>query len=71
MGMCGYLVILLVGGRWMAAGTMTFGELTAAFQYRGGLLTGSMMFINSMINIKTAIAGVKRINDTMDITMEE
>ncbi len=71
MGMSGYLVILLIGGSWMAAGTMTFGELTAAFQYRGGVLVGSMMLINSLMNIKTALAGVKRVNETMRIELEE
>ena len=71
MGMSGYLVILLIGGGWMAAGTMTFGELTAAFQYRGGVLVGSMMLINSLMNIKTALAGVKRVNETMRIELEE
>jgi len=71
MGLCGYLVILLAGGRWMASGTMTFGDLTAVFQYREGLLKGSMMLINSLTNIKTALAGVKHINETMDITPEE
>ena len=71
MGMSGYLVILLIGGGWMAAGTMTFGELTAAFQYRGGVLVGSMMLINSLVNIKTALAGVKRVNETMRIELEE
>jgi ABC-type multidrug transport system fused ATPase/permease subunit len=71
MGMSGYLVILLMGGSWIAAGTMTFGELTAAFQYRGGLLIGSMMLINSLMNIRTALAGVKRVNETMGISLEE
>ena len=64
-GMCGYLAILLLGGGSIAAGTMTFGELTAAFQYRGGLLKGLMMLLNSLLNIKTALAGVKRVNETM------
>ncbi|NLC69424.1 MAG: ABC transporter ATP-binding protein [Clostridiaceae bacterium] len=70
-GMGGYLVILLAGGSWIAAGSTTFGELTAAFQYRGGMLIGSMMLINSLMNIKTALAGVKRVNETMHITLEE
>jgi len=71
MGMSGYLVILLIGGSWIDAGTITFGALTAAFQYRGGMLKGSMMLINSLMNIKTALAGVKRVNETMRITREE
>jgi ABC-type multidrug transport system fused ATPase/permease subunit len=70
-GMCGYLAILLLGGGSIAAGTMTFGELTAAFQYRSGLLKGLMMLLNSLLNIKTALAGVKRVNETMCIKPEE
>jgi len=30
-----------------------------------------MMLINSLINIKTALAGVKRVNETMHISPEE
>ncbi len=71
IGMSGYLVILLIGGRWIATGTITFGELTAAFQYRGGLLKSLMMLINSLINIRTSLAGVRRVNETMGMTLEE
>ncbi len=71
MGMSGYIVILLIGGSRIAAGTMTFGELTATFQYRGGILKGAMMFINCLMNIKTALVGVKRVNETMRIKTEE
>lgn len=71
MGMCGYLVILLIGGSRVQAGNITFGELAAAFQYRGGLLKSTMMFINSFINIKASQAGIKRVNETMCITLEE
>jgi ABC-type bacteriocin/lantibiotic exporter with double-glycine peptidase domain len=70
VGMGGYLVMLLIGGKMIAAGKIDFGTLTAAFQYRGGILVGSMMFVNSLINIKATMAGVKRINDTMNITPE-
>lgn len=71
MGMGGYLVILIAGGIWIAAGTMTFGKLTAAFQYRVGLLKSLMMLVNSLLNIWTAMAGIKRVNDTMRIKTEE
>ena len=70
LGMGGYLVLLLIGGSWIADGTMTFGKLTAAFQYRGGLLKGSMMLLNSLINIKAALAGIRRVNETMSIALE-
>jgi len=71
MGMSGYLVILLFGWRWINAGSMTFGELVAVFQYRGSLLAGSMMFITSFMNVISAQAGVKRVNDTMSLGREE
>lgn len=71
MGMSGYLVILLIGGSWIAAETITFGELTAAFQYRGGLLKSLMMLINGLINVKASLAGVRRVNETMSMTQEE
>ncbi|MDO8685533.1 MAG: ABC transporter ATP-binding protein [Clostridiales bacterium] len=71
MGMSGYLTILLIGGIWISAGNMTFGELMAAFQYRGGVLVGSIMLINSLISIRIALAGVRRINETMHIQSEE
>ncbi|NLX77459.1 MAG: ABC transporter ATP-binding protein [Clostridiaceae bacterium] len=71
MGMCGYLAVLMIVGNRVSAGTVTFGELTAVFQYRGGLMKGMMMLINSLMNIKTAMAGVKRVNETMSMSLEE
>ncbi len=71
MGMSGYLAALLVGGSRIAGGAMTFGSLTAVLQSRGRMLVSLMMFINSMINIKTALAGVRRVCDTMDIRPED
>lgn len=65
LGMTGYLVLLILGGTWIAKGDITFGGLTALFQYRGGVLLGSLMLTNSLINIKTDLAGVKRVNDTI------
>jgi len=71
MGMSGYFVTLLAGGKWIAAGTMTFGTLAAVFQYRNALLKSLMMFINCLINIRVALAGVKRVNETMGIKPED
>ena len=64
-GMGGYLTLLIVSSTWIANGILTFGDLTAAFQYRGGVLLGSMMIINSMISIGASMAGITRINETM------
>lgn len=71
LGMSGYLVILLIGGVRIAEGKMTFGDLTAALQYRGGVLVGAIILTKSIMNIKTALAGVKRVNETMQIPLEE
>lgn len=64
-GLGGYLTLLVVSGVWIENGDFTFGDLTAAFQYRGGVLTGAMMLINCTISIKASMAGIKRINETM------
>jgi ABC-type multidrug transport system fused ATPase/permease subunit len=64
-GLGGYMTLLAVCGGWIAGGHFTFGDLTAAFQYRGGVLLGSMALINGMISIQASMAGIRRINETM------
>ena len=64
-GLSAYLVLLIVSGGWIAKGYFTFGDLTAAFQYRHGVLVGSMMLINSMISIQASMVGIRRINEMM------
>jgi len=64
-GLGGYLVLLIVSSGWIANGQLTFGGLTAAFQYRGGVLVGSLMLINCLITIQASMAGIRRINETM------
>ncbi len=71
LGMTGYIVILLIGGIWIGEGKMTLGDLTAALQYRSGVLAGAIILTKSLMNIKTALAGVKRVNETMQIPLEE
>ena len=61
----GYLVLLIAGSSWIANGHLTFGDLTAAFQYRGGVLVGSLMLINCLISIQASMAGVRRLNEIM------
>lgn len=60
-GLGGYLVLLIVSG-----GGISFGDLTAAFQYRGGILMGSMMLINCLISIGSSMAGIRRINSAAE-----
>ena len=64
-GMSGYLVLLIVSGGWIAQGQLTFGDLTAAFQYRLGVLIGANMLINCIVSIKASMAGIHRINETV------
>ncbi|HOL91631.1 MAG TPA: ABC transporter ATP-binding protein [Clostridiales bacterium] len=71
MGISGYFALLLAGGVQIAGGMMTFGSLTAVLQYRGGLLKSMMMLVNCIINLKTAMAGVRRVCETMSIRPED
>lgn len=70
-GMGGYFVLLAASGTWIARGDMTFGGLTAAFQYRGGVLTGAMMLINCIVSIQVSMVGIRRINETLSVRTEE
>ena len=70
-GLSGYLILLIVSGNWIAQGDLTFGDLTAAFQFRGGVLFGANMLINCIVSIKASMAGIRRINETMAENVEE
>ena len=70
-GLGGYLTLLIVSSGWIADGQFTFGDLTAAFQYRGGVLVGSMVLISCMISIQASMAGIRRLNETMAQKTEE
>lgn len=65
-GLGGYLILLIVGSGWIADGRFTFGDLTAAFQYRGGVLLGALTLINCLISIQAGMAGIRRLNETME-----
>ncbi len=64
-GLGGYLIFWLVSSRPIANGYFTLGDLTAAFQYRGSVLAGSLMLMNCLISIRASMAGMKRLNETM------
>lgn len=66
-GWSGYLMLFVLGGPLISSGVMTFGELTAISQYRGSLLKGTMMLVNSMIQMKIQLAGVLRVNETCEM----
>jgi ABC-type bacteriocin/lantibiotic exporter with double-glycine peptidase domain len=71
MGLGGYLTLLFIGSTWIINGAMTFGELTAIFQYRGGVLVGAAMLTNCFISMKQSQAGINRVLDTFNIQVEE
>jgi ABC-type bacteriocin/lantibiotic exporter with double-glycine peptidase domain len=64
-GLGGYLTLLVAGSGWISGGGLSFGGLTAAFQYRGGVLLGSLMLINCLISVNASMAGIRRINEVM------
>ena len=64
-GLIGYFTLIAVSSGRIADGQFTFGDLMSAFQYRGGVLLGAFMLINSVVSIKASMAGIKRINYTM------
>ncbi|MCL2158347.1 MAG: ABC transporter transmembrane domain-containing protein [Oscillospiraceae bacterium] len=71
LGMGGYLVILLLGSYWINAKTTTFGELTAAFQYRNGIVAGFGMLIAGILQVKSSLPGMNTINEIMNMQKEE
>lgn len=70
-GMGGYLMLLIFSSEWIGNGRLTFGQLTAALQYRGGVLAGSLMLISCLVSIQASIVGIRRLNETMIEEKEE
>ncbi len=65
-GLGGFLTLLIVSTKWIALDEITFGSLTAVFQYRIGMLLGTQMLINCLITMQSAMAGIKRISKTLN-----
>ena len=59
----GYLLLFCLGCEMIIAGKLDFGTLTEAFQYRGGMLMGSMMWLNSFAEVKKNSVGLKRMEE--------
>ena len=64
-GLGGYLALLIAAGKWISDGLLTFGDLTAAFQFRGGVLLGSLSLINSLISVSSSAASARRLNELL------
>ena len=66
-GAIGYLLLLLYGSYKISQGSMDFGELTMVLQYRGGVVVAISMLINCSIQMRGNLAGVKRINELIQM----
>ena len=65
-GIGGYLVILLMGYRFISDGTMAFSDVVYCFQVRGSVMTGVFMFVTCLNNLKANSVCVKRVCDTLE-----
>lgn len=65
-GIGGYLVLLLAGFAMISGGTMTFSALVYCFQVRGAILSGTLMLITCMSNIKANAVCVKKVNEALE-----
>lgn len=59
----GYLLLFCFGCEMISAGKLDFGTMTEAFQYRGGMLMGSMMWLNSYAEVRKNSVGLKRMEE--------
>ena len=59
----GYLLLFCFGCEMISTGKLDFGTLTEAFQYRGGMLMGTMMWMNSFAEVKKNSVGLKRMEE--------
>lgn len=65
-GIGGYLIILLTGYGFIYHGTMAFSDVVYCFQVRGSILSGMLMLMTCLNNLKTNAVCVNRINDTLE-----
>lgn len=65
-GISGYLMLLLTGYRLIYNGTMAFSDVVYCFQVRGSILSGMLMLITCINNLKANSVCLKRINDTFE-----
>jgi len=59
----GYLLLFCLGCEMIIAKELDFGILTEALQYRGGMLMGTMMWLNSFAEVKKNSVGLKRMEE--------
>lgn len=65
-GMGGYLIILLLGYRFIYNGAMAFSDVVYCFQVRGAVFEGVLMLITCLNNLRANSVCIKRVNDTFE-----
>lgn len=65
-GMGGYLIILLLGYRFIYNGAMAFSDVVYCFQVRGAVFAGVLMLITCLNNLRANSVCIKRVNDTFE-----
>lgn len=65
-GISGYLALLLAGFAMVSGGTMAFSSLVYCSQMRGGILSGLLMLMTCMSNIKENAVCAKKVNESLE-----
>ncbi|MCX4340307.1 MAG: ABC transporter transmembrane domain-containing protein [Lachnospiraceae bacterium] len=65
-GISGYLMILLIGYQFIYHGRMAFSDIVYCFQVRGSILTGTLMLMTCLNNLKANAVCVNRILETLE-----
>lgn len=65
-GIGGYLALLLTGFAMVSGGTMTFSSLVYCSQIRGGILSGLLMLMTCVSNIKENAVCAKKVNESLE-----
>lgn len=65
-GIGGYLMLLFAGFEFIYHGRMAFSDIVYCFQVRGGILSGMLMLMTCLNNLKTNAVCVNRILETLE-----
>ena len=63
LGIGGYVVILLIGYRFIQDRILAFSDVVYCFQIRGSIITGMSMLLTCVNNLKANSVCIKRIRD--------
>lgn len=65
-GIGGYLCLLFIGYGFIQNGAMAFSDVVYCFQVRGSILSGTLMLVTCLNNLKANAVCLKRMNDTLE-----